>query len=304
MLKSVITAACIGLLGGFWIALVNDSIEIFQNYVDGVWRYQVTVNSVAEVLIGAVIGVLAGANIRLALAPERADGFLRGAHIGAAIGALLILAQLALVALAANFAEYRIFYQPLLTRFSGIIFAATLIGAATSLLKDDRPLAAPIPGAVAGALIAAAFALPSAATNALTILTSDWAGTPEVTYFAAHMLASHLSELLAGAGAGAILGAAYKWKGLGETNALPIKLGILLGTLVGVTASSPSFQYVAFGLSPSESSFSLMLYVLMLYVFRVLVGLLCGASMGLLVTLVTLRMIATRGNDAGMISSG
>ena len=60
MLKSVITAACIGVLGGFWIALVDGSIEIFQNYVDGVWRYQIEFNSAAEILVGTVIGVLAG----------------------------------------------------------------------------------------------------------------------------------------------------------------------------------------------------------------------------------------------------
>ena len=297
MTKSVIPVACVGVLGGLWIALITGSIEIFQNYVDGVWRYQVAVNSVAEVLIGAVIGVLAGANIRLALAKERADRLVAGAHIGAAVGGLLVLAQLALVALAANFAEYRIFYQPLLTRFSGIIFAATLIGAATSLLKADRPLAAPIPGAVAGAFIAAAFALPSATTNALTILTSDWVGSSELTYFVTLVLASHLSTLFAGAGGGAILGAAYEWKGLGETEILTVKLGLLLGVLVSVTASSSSFQYVAFGLLPSESSFSLMLYVL-----RVLVGLLCGVSVGLLVAFAMLRMIASHRNDAGMIS--
>lgn len=297
MLRSVVAAAFIGVLGGFWVALVSDSIEVFQNYIDGVWRYQVAVNSVAEVLIGAVIGVLAGANIRLALARERADRFVVGAQIGASIGVLLVLVQLALVALAANFAEYRIFYQPLLTRFSGIIFAATLIGAATSLLKADRSLVAPIPGAVAGTLVAAAFALPNIATTVLTILTSDGIGASEMTYFATHVLASHLSTLLAGAGGGAILGVTFEWKGLGETDTLPIRLGILLGTLVGVTASSPSFQFVAFGLLPSESSFSLMLYV-----FRVLVGLLCGVSVGLFVTLATLRMIASRKNDTGMIS--
>lgn len=302
MIRSVITAASIGVLGGFWIALINGSIEIFQNYVDGVWRYQVAVNSVVEGLIGAVIGVLAGANIRLALTDERSDRLLAGAQIGAAVGVLLVLAQVALVALAATFAEYRVFYQPLLARFSGILFTATIIGAAAGLLNVRRSLAAPIPGAVVGFLTAAAFVLPNSATNVLTILTSDWVGSSELTYFATHVLASHLSTLLAGTGGGAILGAAYEWKGLGETDALPIKWGILLGTLVGVTASSPSFQYVAFGMLPSESSFSLMLYVFMLYVFRVLVGLLFGVSVGLFVTFATLRMIASRGNDAGMIS--
>ena len=98
MLKSVITAACIGVLGGFWIALVDGSIEIFQNYVDGVWRYQIEFNSAAEILVGAVIGVLAGANIRLALDPERADGFVSGALVGLAVGVLLALAQIAFVA--------------------------------------------------------------------------------------------------------------------------------------------------------------------------------------------------------------
>ncbi|MCY4577657.1 MAG: hypothetical protein OXD31_01280 [Chloroflexi bacterium] len=70
MLKSVITSACIGTLGGLWVALVNGSIELFQNYVDGAWRYQVELNSVAEILVGAVIGVLAGANIPLAFAKD------------------------------------------------------------------------------------------------------------------------------------------------------------------------------------------------------------------------------------------
>ena len=137
MLKSVITAACIGVLGGFWIALVDGSIEIFQNYVDGVWRYQIEFNSAAEILVGAVIGVLAGANIRLALDPERADGFVFGALVGLAVGILLALAQIAFVALSALLQIYDVEYGFLLTRFSGILAAAALIGAIAGLAEKQ-----------------------------------------------------------------------------------------------------------------------------------------------------------------------
>ena len=153
MIKSVITVACIGVLGGLWIALITGSIEVFQNYVDGIWRYQVALNSVAEVLIGAVIGALAGANIRYALAPERVDGFIRGAFTGAVVGVLLILAQIAFVAIAANFGDYRLSYQPLLTRLSGILFVAAVLGAAVGALRYGRPPVGLLPGAIVGAVI-------------------------------------------------------------------------------------------------------------------------------------------------------
>ena len=297
MIRSVITAAFIGVLGGFWIALINGSIEIFQNYVEGVLRYQVVVNSVAVILVGAVVGALVGANIHLAFAPERADGFVLGSLGGVAVGIILVLAQMALVALATLLREYNVEYDFLLTRFSGIIAAAALIGAVTGLLTVKRSLAAPLPGAVVGALTAAAFALPAIAAT-LIVLVSVWStsvvwvSTSTLTY-----ALPQLPVLLAGAGSGAIIGAVYRRRGLGESDISPTTIGVLLGTVTAVTASSASFHYVVLGLFPSESSFSLMLYV-----FRVLVGLLFGVSVGLLVTFATLRMIASRGNDADMIS--
>ena len=206
MLKSVITAACIGVLGGFWIALVDGSIEIFQNYVDGVWRYQIEFNSAAEILVGAVIGVLAGANIRLALDPERADGFVSGALVGLAVGILLALAQIAFVALSALLQIYDVEYGFLLTRFSGILAAAVFIGALAGLLKSSFSLAAPLPSGVAGALVAIAFMMPIVMGAALTIPIADW-GAPVGGAFSSTYLSPHLPVLLACAGTGAIVAA-------------------------------------------------------------------------------------------------
>ena len=294
MLRSVITAACIGVLGGFWFALVSGSIEIFQNYVDGVLRYQVVVNSVAMILVGAVVGALAGANIHLAFAPERVDRFVLGSLGGVIVGLILVLAQMALVTLAALLQEYSVEYDFLLTRFSGIIAAAALIGAATGLLTVERSLAAPLPGAVVGALTAAAFALPAIAAT-LVVLVSVWStsvvwvSTSTLTY-----ALPQLPVLLAGAGSGAIIGAARRRRWPGKTGISPTTIGVLLGTVTAVTASSAPFNYVVLGLFPSFS--------LMLYVFRVLLGLIFGVSVGLFVTYVMLRVIASRKNDTGMIS--
>ena len=297
MLRSVIATVAIGALGGLWVALINDSVEVFQNYVDGAWRYQIAVGSAAEILVGAVVGALAGANIRLALAPERVSGFLRGAVTGATAGFLLVLAQGALVALAASFSEYRVFYQPLLVRFSGILFVATVIGAAAGMLKAERSLAAPMPGAVVGVLTAAAFVLPVVANTSHTIFTSDWAWANGLSLFVSNIFASQVSTLAASSGSGAIIGATIGRRGLGGSNNLPATAGVLLGTVTAVTGSSASFHYVILGLIPSESSFSPELYV-----FRVLVGLLCGVGVGLVVAFAAQRVTASRDTDAGMIA--
>ena len=289
MLRSIIPAVLIGVLGGFWFALVNGSIELFQNYVEGVWRYQFAVRSFAAPVIGAVIGALAGANIHLALAQARADAFVRGALIGAAVGIPLALAQIALVALAATFDDYRVFYQPLLTRFSGILFIATIIGAVAGLLNVRRSLAAPIPGALIGALTAGAFLLPNVVTNALAIVTSGGSGASDLAFLATHLLPSHLSILLAGMGSGAIIGVVYRRRKFGDSDILPTTLGVLLGTVAAVTASSPSFHYVVLGVLPPESSFALSIYV-----FRVLVGLVVGGVVGLLVMTASQRIASSR----------
>lgn len=299
MLRSVTTAVFIGVLGGFWFALVTDGIELFQNYVEGAWRYQVGVRSFAAPLVGAVVGALTGANIRLALPSGRADGLTRGALTGAAVGVLLVLAQVVLVVLAAIFDDYRVFYQPLLTRFSGIIFIATLIGAAAGLLKVERSLAAPIPGAVVGALTAVAFLLPNVVTNALAVSTSGGSGASDLAFFAIYLLPSHLSILLAGIGSGAIIGAVHRRRRLGESDISSATIGVLMGTLAAVTASSPSFHYVVLGVLPPESSFSLAIYV-----FRVLVGSLVGSTVGLVAISISRRVASNRREDADTISRG
>ena len=298
MLRSVTIAVFIGVLGGFWFALVTDGIEFFQNYVEGAWRYQVGVRSFAALLVGAVVGALAGANICLALPSRRVDGLTRGALTGAAVGFLLVLAQVALVVLAAIFDDYRVFYQPLLTRFSGIIFIATLIGAAAGLLKVERSLAAPIPGAVVGVLTAAAFVLPIVANTLFTIFTSEWAWSHGLSLFVTNIAASQVSTLIAASGSGAIVSATLGRKGMGESYNVPATVGVLLGTVTAVTASSASFHYVVLGLFPPESSFSTALFV-----FRVLVGLLFGVAVGLVAAFAYQRVIATRRRDAGSTAS-
>ena len=286
MLKSVITAVFIGVLGGFWIALVNDSIEVFRNYVDGVWRYQVEVRSFAAPVIGGVIGALAGANIRLALADERADGFVRGALAGCAVGALLVAGQAALVALAALLQVYEVEYGFLLTRFAGIFATAAIIGAMAGLLAVGRSLAALLPGAVVGALTAAAFALPTIAA-ALAVLVSAWSISAAWVFTSTLTYAlSQLPVLLAGAGSGAIVGAAHRQRGRDSENDTPIAIGVMLGAVSAVTTSSLSFHYVVLGLAYSHASFSLGLLV-----FRVLVGLLCGVAVGLAVIFAARRKL-------------
>ena len=291
------SAAFVGVLGGIWFALLNDSIEVFQNYIDGSWRHQISVRSFAAPIVGTVIGALAGANIYLALPPDRAYGFTRGALIGAAVGVALALAQVALVALAAIFDDYRVFYQPLLTRFSGILFTATAIGAAANLLMPRPRPASSGAGAVLGAFIAAAFVLPSIATTLLTISTSEWVGSAEIAYFMTHVAASHLSTLLAGTLCGSVVVVVFTRVAPGKSHNLPTTVGVLLGTVTAVTASSPSFNFVVLGLVPPESSFSLALYV-----FRTLVGLLFGILVGLVAAFAMRKTASGRTADGVIIS--
>ena len=100
---------------------------------------QVAVRSFAAPLVGAVIGALAGANIHLALAQERADAFVRGALTGCAVGALLVAGQVALVVLAALLQVYDVEYGFLLIRFVGILSVPVLIGAIAGLLSPNPP---------------------------------------------------------------------------------------------------------------------------------------------------------------------
>ena len=296
MLKSVIAAVCIGMLGGFWIALVDGSIEIFQNYVDGVWRYQVEFNSVAELLVGAVIGALAGANIRLALDPERADGFVSGALVGLAVGVLLALAQIAFVVLSALLKIYDVEYGFLLTRFSGIIAAAALIGAIAGLLKSRFSLAAPLPSGVVGALVAIAFVMPIVMGAALTIPIADW-GAPVGGAFSSTYLTPHLPVLLACAGTGAIVAAVAGSRMRGHPSDMLTSAGVVLGAVVSATVSSLSFHYVILGLASPEDSFSIAMFA-----FRTLVGLLGGVAVGMAVIIAGRRIVSTHRTNAGMIS--
>ena len=296
MLKSVITAACLGILGGLWIALVNGSIEIFQNYVDGVWRYQVEFNSAAEILVGAVIGVLAGANIRLALDPERADGFVSGALVGLAVGVLLALTQIAFVVLSALLQIYDVEYGFLLTRFSGIIAAAALIGAIAGLVKSSFSLAAPLPSGVAGALVAIAFMMPIVMGAALTIPIADW-GAPVGGAFSSTYLTPHLPVLLACAGTGAIVAAVAGSRMQEHPNDMLTSVGVVLGAVVSATAASLSFHYVILGLASPEDSFSIAMFA-----FRTLVGLLGGVAVGMAVIIVGRRIVPTHRTNAGMMS--
>ena len=275
MLKSVIIATCIGVLGGLWVALVNGSIELFQNYVDGAWRYQIGVNSAAEILVGAVIGVLAGANIRLALPRERADWFVSGGLIGAAVGVILALAQVALVVLAALLQEYDIDYEFLLKRFSGIIAASGLIGSITGLLYMGRSLGAPLPGAIVGAVIGVAFVLPGVIATALHISTSQESAL-SVADFILVFIIPHLVSLFVGAVCGAIVPAVISSRTPTLNTDTLISAGVILGAVVAVITSSLSFHYVILGLESPDSSFSPAIYA-----FRILVGLLFGSAAGL-----------------------
>ena len=299
MLKSVITAACIGVLGGLWVALVNGSIELFQNYVDGVWRYQVEFNSAAEILVGAVIGVLAGANIRLALDPARADGFVFGALIGLAVGVLLALAQIAFVVLSALLQVYDVEYGFLLTRFAGILTAAVLIGAAAGSLGLGRSLGRPVvTGAVIGALTSVAFVLPAPLNAALTVPVSSWGmvvgGVIVLTSF---VLTYNLPVMLAGVGSGAIIGAVHRRRATDGADDATVAAGVILGTVAAVTASSLSFHYVILGLTSPDDSFSIAMFA-----FRTLVGLLGGVAVGMAVIIAGHRIVSTHRANAGMIS--
>ena len=247
MLKSVITAACIGLLGGFWIALFSDGIEIFQNYVDGVWRYQFAVRSFAAPVVGAVIGTLAGANIHLASDSDRTSGLTRGALIGAAVGVLLVSAQIVLVVLAANFGDYRTPYQSLLTRFSGIIFFTSIIGAATGMLTRNRPPVGTLPGAAVGALIGISFVLPVVVTIALIVASAPGivSGTNLIPLYAPYSV----SPIVGAAVAAIIAAVAARLTPANSQDALTF-ISVAAGAVCGVTTSSISFFYVVTRQSP------------------------------------------------------
>ena len=251
MLKSVIAAVFIGVLGGVWVALVNDDIEIFQNYSEGVWRYQVGVRSFAAPIVGLVIGALAGANIRLALAPERADGFMRGALVGLAVGGMLVLAQIVLVALAASFGDYRVPYQSLLTRFSGIIFVAAVIGAAIGMLARNRPPVGAMQAAALGACIGVSFALPVVVT--VTLVVASAPGVLSGTNLIPLYYAPYAVGPIVGAGVGAIIAAiAGRLSRAGLHDTLTF-IAVMLGGFASVTASSTSFYYVVTRQSPPVS---------------------------------------------------
>ena len=297
MLKSIIAAVLVGVLAGLWLALAGESIEIFRNYVEGVWRYQVGVRSFAAPVVGAVIGALAGANIQLALSQERADGFVLGTTVGAGIGIILALAQIALVALAALLQVYDVEYGFLLTRFVGILSAAMLIGSIAGLLGLGHPLGRPVAtGAVIGALTSVAFVLPVPLSAAFDLTLSTWTsavgGAIALTAF---VLTYHLPVLFAGIGSGAIVGAVQMRKADGSVVDAQVGVGMALGAIAAVTTSSLSFHYVILGLESSASSFSVAMVA-----FRTLVGLLFGCAVGLFATYAMRRFLASRGTAAGM----
>ena len=272
MLRSVVAAVFIGVLGGLWFALLNDSIEVFQNYVEGVWRYQVAVRSFAAPIVGVVIGALAGANIRLALAPERVGGFVRGTLVGAAAAALLILAQVGFVAIAANFGDYRLSYQPLLTRLGGILFFAAVFGAMLGAYMPNRLPVGLLSGAIVGALIGVSFTLPAVVTTTLFISTLSDAGYPPVNIILTYLLPDVVSPL-AGAASGAIVGAARR----------TTPAAVIVAATVAVTASSVPFLYII-GLAFLHISF-----VPAVYAIRILVGILAGIAVGFIIIAAAVR---------------
>ena len=261
-----------------WVALVNGSIELFQNYVDGAWRYQIGVNSAAEVLVGAVIGVLAGANIRLTLAPERTDGFARGAFAGLSVGALLILAQVALVVLAVRFGDYRAPYQSLLTRFSGILLVAAISGAATGMLARNRLPVGIMPSAVVGALIGVSFVLPVIVSILLIIASAP--GILSRTNLIPLYVPYSVSPIVGAAVAAIIAAVAAR---LTPRDTLTF-VAVTLGAATGVTASSTSFFYVVTRQSPP---------VPVVYEFHIGVGLFIGVAVGI-AALAVIRRVALR----------
>ena len=304
VLRSVTAAVLIGVLPGFWFALVNGSIELFQNYVEGVWRYQVEIRSFAAPVIGAVIGALVGTNIRLSLARKRVDAFVRGALAGCAVGALLVAGQAVLVARAALLQVYDVEYGFLLIRFVGILTAAALIGAAVGLLEVVRLLGRPVViGAVIGALTSIAFVLPVALGVGLAVPVASLGalamGAFVITTF---VLTNHLPVLLAGIVGGAIVGAVHNRNAASHANEARAFVGIVLAAVIAVTASSLSFHFVILGLESPDFSFSLP--ILAILVFRTLVGSLCGCAIGLVIIFTGRRRDAsTRRSDTDMISS-
>lgn len=278
MFRSVITAVFIGVLGGLWLALRNDSIEVFQNYVDGVWRYQFAVRSFAAPLIGMVIGALAGANIQLALSPERAVGFMRGALIGAAVGILLVLAQVILVALAANLGAYRVPYQALLTRFGGIVFLAAAAGAAMGLLTRDRPPVGILPNTIAGALVGASFALPVIISVTLIIVPS----TARWSFM--NVLPFMVSPIVGAAVAAIIAAVSDRLTAVRRQETLTF-VAVMIGALAGVTASSTSFAYVI-----RQRPY-------VFYEFHIAAGLLIGVAAGIAALALLRRMHIGKGNS-------
>ncbi len=276
MLICVISAALIGILAGFWVSLLSGSIEIFENYIDGIWRYQFEVRSAAELIIGAVVGALSGANIRLALSSDRADGFLLGAVIGSAAAILLILGQAVLVLISALLQEYNVEYGFLATRFSGIITVAVLIGAAAGLLMGKTSLTAATPDAAVGILATVSFALPGAISAVLS--TPDWSMYGGI-FILQYLTTTHLPTLIASICCGALLAAAHRRMAKTKPGASsPVSaIGIMLGIITAITASSSSFHYVILGQTLS-ADFALSLDV---HILRTIVGLLGGAAVGL-----------------------
>ena len=284
MLRSITAAVLIGVLGGFWFALVNGSIELFQNYVEGVWRYQFAVRSFAAPLVGLVIGVLVGANIRLALAHERAGGFTHGTLVGAAVGAVLVLAQVALTILAANFGDFRANYQSLLTRFSGIVFTAAVSGAAVGMLTRGRPPVAILSRAVVGAMVGVSFVLPVIVT-VVHIIASEPAVRFAMHSVLPYFIAFGISPIV-GAAVAAVVSAVTDRLTTIDSHSNLASTAVVLGVVVGVTVSSPSFSFVTGWQTPPAAP----------------VGIFIGAAVGLAIVLIASRVISARGNDAGMIS--
>ena len=287
MVKIVITGALLGAACGLWLALVSGGVEIFQNYVDGVWRYQIAVHSVVSPLVGAVIGALAGANIRLGLAAWRADGALLGCGAGAVVGVLLAGAQAFLVVVSALLQEYDVEYDFLVRRFGGIVAAAALLGASAGLLLGRRALASLRTGgvggaglgALVGALTAVALALPGMLAAFILVDVSAADGNLSWTFFPIYAL-TNLPLLLAGAGGGAaVIALAGVFAGAPTSHGHPsVRLpftGLIVGAALAVTASSLPFHYVLLGLESQYYSFSIAMYA-----FRALVGLIFGVGAG------------------------
>ncbi len=287
MLKSVIAAASIGILGGITVALFHGSIAVFENYVDGVWITQFEVSSLTAPIIGAIIGTLAGANIGFALPRERVDAFSRGALIGAAVGVLLILTQAPLVALATVFGRYNADYQFLLTRFSAMLTAAAILGAITGMLLGSRPLVGWKPGALLGLLTALAF-VPTGTVLLVLKISSAYPNMPFAQFVAVVEgdLTSQSVVLLVGAGCGAIVGAvANKLSANRDGDTLTL-IAILLAAVIGVSASSLSLLYIL------NFAFAYPIFSPTAFHIRLAVGLSSGAAVG--IALIALKAAATR----------